>query len=127
LVEHILGKNEVGGSIPPPGSIRQRRTFPPNLPLAEEADFPESMYKVYILVSVSNPKKKYVGLTTRELKERLKEHNSGDSYWTKRFKPWKVVYYEMFYCKQCAEYREKFLKSGIGRRIRDLLADNGIR
>ena len=67
--------------------------------------------------------KTYVGLTNKPIKKRLKEHNSGLSYWTKRYKPWQVVYYEKFCCKDCAKYRGKFLKSGIGRKVRNLLSD----
>ena len=79
------------------------------------------MYKVYILKSPKDPSKTYVGLTIRSLEERLAEHNEGVSYWTKRYKPWKVVYYEEFFCRQCAESRERFFKTGKGRKLKDLL------
>ena len=82
------------------------------------------MYKVYILQSESNPEKVYVGLTIKPINERLREHNEGLSYWTKRYKPWRLIYYEKFYCKNCAEYREGFLKSGMGRKIRDLIVNH---
>ncbi|MCG2685882.1 GIY-YIG nuclease family protein [Candidatus Parcubacteria bacterium] len=60
-------------------------------------------------------------MTYKSLETRLTEHNEGNSYWTKRYKPWKMVYYESFFCKQCAESREKFFKTGKGRKLKDLL------
>ena len=79
------------------------------------------MYKVYILQSKDDPTRVYVGLTVKSIDKRLREHNKGLSYWTKRYKPWRLVCYERFCCKDCAELREQFLKSGVGRKIRDLL------
>jgi len=82
------------------------------------------MYKVYILKSIKNSKKSYVGLTTKDIKLRLEEHNSGLSRFTKTDKPWRLIYFENFYCKLCAEKREVFLKSGIGYRFRKIILDN---
>jgi putative endonuclease len=82
------------------------------------------MYHVYILKSLLDSTKSYVGLTIREPDERLEEHNSGLSKFTKTNKPWKLIYYENFYCKLCAEKREKFLKSGIGYKIKKMIIDN---
>lgn len=56
----------------------------------------------------------YKGHTSR-LEERLKEHNSGKTSSTKGYRPWKLVYYEIFEIEKDAIAREKFLKSGIGR------------
>lgn len=82
------------------------------------------MFKVYILKSISKPKKTYVGLTIKPIEIRLNEHNSGLSNFTKTDKPWEVIYYENFYCKICAEKREMFLKSGIGYKFRKIILDN---
>ena len=82
------------------------------------------MYKVYLLRSVRKPEKSYVGLTTRDMEERLTEHNNGLSRYTKTDRPWKLIYYEIFYCKVCAEKKEMFFKSGIGYKLRKLILDN---
>ena len=76
------------------------------------------MYKVYLLQSLKDKKKSYVGLTIKDIQDRLDEHNNGLSRYTKAFLPWKIVYFETFYCKLCAEKREDFLKSEVGFRIR---------
>lgn len=81
------------------------------------------MYQVYILKSLKKLNLSYVGLTTKGVDKRLDEHNLGKSKYTKTFTPWKLVYYENFYCKLCAEKREIFLKSGFGYRLRKLLLE----
>ena len=78
-------------------------------------------YSVYVLHSLKNGKR-YIGMTGQDPRERLKEHNSGTNEFTRANKPWKLVYFEMNYCKACALKREAFLKSGQGRKVLDLLA-----
>jgi len=82
------------------------------------------MYKVYLLQSLVKPTKTYVGLTIKDVNDRLSEHNKGLSQYTKTDLPWKVIYFETFYCKLCAEKREQFLKSGFGYRLRKILLAN---
>ncbi len=82
------------------------------------------MYKVYILESERLPGKTYVGLTIKKIEERLKEHNLGQSKASKPYLPWKLIYYENFYCELCADKREQFLKSGFGYRFRKLILEN---
>lgn len=82
------------------------------------------MYTVYILKSLKDPTKSYVGLTIKQVKERLREHNKGLSKSTKTNKPWELIYFENFYCELCADKREQFLKSGSGYRLRKLILDN---
>jgi len=79
------------------------------------------MYYVYILYS-HKLNKKYIGFT-EDLKNRLKEHNSGDgSIFTKKGRPWKLVYYQAFLNKKDAQNEELFLKTGQGReRLKYLL------
>lgn len=79
------------------------------------------MYSVYLLQSLRNPVKSYVGLTIKPVAERLEEHNNGLTRSTKHDRPWKIIYYEHFYRKICADKREQFLKSGIGYRFRKLI------
>ncbi len=66
------------------------------------------MFYVYILQSVKT-KRFYVGYTS-DLKRRLAEHNSSKSGYTKRYRPWRLIYYEAFLSKQDAQEREKQLK-----------------
>lgn len=78
------------------------------------------MYYVYILKSLKNGKL-YKGLTS-DLKRRIKEHNAGNSSFTRQNGPWKLIYYECFSNKYDAQREELFLKTGKGReRIKYLL------
>lgn len=73
------------------------------------------MYYVYILYSLKD-KKLYKGFTT-DLNRRLKEHNSGKNTSTAYRRPLKLVYYEAYLIKKDAEYREKYLKTSMGKRV----------
>jgi len=74
-----------------------------------------SEYVVYILYSQSH-NKFYRGFTSN-LIERFKSHNElSNKGYTKKFRPWKVVYVEFYCSKTEAIKREKFLKSGLGRK-----------
>lgn len=57
----------------------------------------------------------YVGITTN-LERRLGEHNTGKTTYTRRFAPWKVIHTEEYETMSLARVREKFLKTGAGRR-----------
>jgi len=72
------------------------------------------MFYVYILQSTVD-RSLYIGYTT-DYRRRLKEHNRGKSKAAKPFRPWKLIYYEAFLNKTDAKAREKYLKSGWGRR-----------
>ncbi len=71
------------------------------------------MFYVYVLKS-KNEINFYAGMTT-DLERRLSEHNSGKTRSTKAFKPWGIVYFEMFENRGEARKREKYFKSGSGR------------
>ena len=58
-------------------------------------------------------------MTSKEPGERLREHNNGLNYWSRQNGPFELVYFERYYCKKDALAREKFYKSGIGRKIRN--------
>ncbi len=77
-------------------------------------------YSVYVIKSEKNGKR-YIGMTVKDIKERLKEHNSGSNKFTRNNKPFNVLYYEKGYCKPCAIIRERFLKSGRGRKLLDII------
>ena len=70
-------------------------------------------YTVYVLKSL-NQNKSYVGFTDN-LERRIKEHNQGKSYYTKRYKPWELIYKEEYDNYEDAVKREKYLKSASGR------------
>ena len=71
------------------------------------------MKYVYLLESISNPGKRYIGITGN-FNSRLKEHNSGKSPHTARFKPWKTIVVIKFSDDRKAEAFEKYLKNGSG-------------
>ena len=68
------------------------------------------MYYVYIIKSRKYDDKLYIGYTSNIIK-RLKEHNFGKVFSTKRYLPWKVVYLEGYAHQDDAKEREKQLKS----------------
>ena len=65
-------------------------------------------YFVYILQSDFD-KSYYIGYTS-DLQRRIAEHNSGQTRYTSKKKPWQLVYLEEFSDKSQAMKREKFLK-----------------
>jgi putative endonuclease len=69
---------------------------------------------VYLLESEID-KSWYIGYTSN-LEKRITEHNDGQSYFTKRKMPWKIIYHEVSFNKFDAIAREKYLKTGMGRR-----------
>lgn len=71
-------------------------------------------YYVYILFSLSDGKL-YIGFTT-DLKKRLTEHSFGRVRSTKMRAPCKLFHYEYFINSKDAKAREKYLKSGYGRK-----------
>ena len=81
------------------------------------------MYFVYILKSLIN-RKTYVGRTKKTPLKRLKEHNIGTNAWTKNNRPFELIYFESYICKEDAIRREGYLKSGIGNKLVALIRDN---
>jgi putative endonuclease len=69
---------------------------------------------VYILKSLKDGAL-YTGSTT-DLKHRLKEHLTGRVPSTKQRHPLKLVYYEYCLSEHDARIREKYLKSGHGKK-----------
>ena len=68
---------------------------------------------VYLLISVKNPSKVYIG-RTNDLEKRLAEHNRGESSYSKAYGPWRLETYVAFSDEKLAETLEKYLKSGSG-------------
>ncbi len=73
------------------------------------------MYYVYILENISS-RKLYIGYT-HDLKRRVHQHNSNYSISTKNRGLWKLIFYEAYQNKYDALRREKYFKSGKGRRV----------
>ena len=70
------------------------------------------MYKVYILESLKD-KTRYIGVTS-DLVNRLKEHNNGESTYSKTKLPYKLIWFSAFPDKTKALAFEKYLKHGSG-------------
>ena len=78
------------------------------------------MYYVYFLLSKKNGKI-YTGYTSQKPAQRLKEHNNGSNQFTRNNGPFVLVYYESYICETDAQEREKFYKSGLGRKMRNAI------
>lgn len=72
------------------------------------------MTYVYILQSISDPERFYVG-ATGDLRARLKKHNAGEVSHTSKYSPWRIKTYIAFTDEQKAFAFEKYLKSASGR------------
>ena len=72
------------------------------------------MYYTYVLQSKKDMQF-YTGYT-QDLKKRLEEHSDGRVESTKWRRPIELIYYEACLNKDDAIQREKYLKSGIGKR-----------
>lgn len=73
------------------------------------------MFYTYVLRSKKDGRF-YTGATD-DLRKRFKEHQDGKSTWTKSRGPFELVYYEACLEKHGAFEREKYLKSGRGKRF----------
>ena len=72
------------------------------------------MKYVYVLRSKVDTQL-YVG-STHDLQKRLGQHNSGKVPATKDRTPFEIIYYEAYRNKYDAFFREKWLKTGWGRK-----------
>jgi len=73
------------------------------------------MHYVYVLRSITDDGF-YIGYSAN-LRKRFKQHLQGDSFATAYRGPWKLIYYEAYVEQSDALGREKYLKSGSGRRF----------
>jgi len=73
------------------------------------------MWYLYILKSEKDGIH-YVGIS-KDVSKRLREHNAGRNRFTKGHIPWKVIYTEEYKNSLEARRREKYFKSGAGRRF----------
>lgn len=73
------------------------------------------MYYTYVLRSLKD-EKLYIGWTD-DLENRIRMHNNGKVISTAPRRPFKVIYFEACEDKVKAIAREKYFKSGFGRRF----------
>ncbi len=73
------------------------------------------MFYTYVLKSVED-NKLYIGFTI-DLRKRISEHTNGKVFATRDRRPLKLVYYEACSSKEKAVKREKYFKTGFGRRF----------
>ncbi len=71
------------------------------------------MKHVYLLRSLSNPRRTYVGLSDNP-DRRLTEHNAGQSPYTAAARPWELIVTIGFQDERRATTFERYLKSGSG-------------
>ena len=71
-------------------------------------------FYTYVLKSIKDGKF-YTG-STHDLKWRLKSHNDGFVTSTKHRRPLKLIYFEACRSEEAARKREKYLKTGMGKR-----------
>ena len=72
------------------------------------------MYYTYVLLSQKDGRF-YTG-STGNLRKRIDEHNNGEVLSTKYRRPLRLIYYEACLNKYDALRREKYLKTGMGKR-----------
>ena len=73
------------------------------------------MFYVYVLHSTLD-NGLYIGYSI-DVKRRLNQHKTGLSFATSYRRPWKLIYYEAYTDEADAPGRERYLKSGGGRRL----------
>jgi putative endonuclease len=73
------------------------------------------MFYTYVLISKKD-KELYIGFT-KDLKKRLDEHNKGLVVSTAPRRPLELIYYEACLNEADAIAREKYFKTGFGRRF----------
>ena len=74
------------------------------------------MKYVYILESIGDPERHYVGLAD-DLRSRLSDHNSGRSQHTSKYRPWRLKTYLAFSDEGRAVAFERYLKTHFGRAL----------
>ena len=73
------------------------------------------MHCVYVLRSLTDDGF-YIGYSAN-LRKRFEQHSQGNSFATSYRGSWKLIYYEAYLEQSDALGREKYLKSGAGRRF----------
>ncbi len=71
------------------------------------------MWYVYLLQNEQG--RWYIG-STNNIQKRILSHNTRKNIATKHWAPWKLIYCEISLVREDARAREKYLKSGMGRK-----------
>jgi len=80
------------------------------------------MHYTYVLLSLKDDKY-YIGYSSN-LKQRIKDHNSGYAIATKGRRPFKLLYYEAHLSRKDAMRREKYFKTDKGKStLKQMLRD----
>ena len=82
-------------------------------------------YMHYVYVLLTQSKKLYIGRTS-DLKRRLQEHKGQKVKTTKRLKPIKLIFYEVFLAKTDAVRRERYFKTSKGKRSLKLMLQDSL-
>ena len=69
---------------------------------------------VYVLRSIAHPSQFYTGVCA-DVDTRLAAHNAGQSPYTSKYRPWRLVSSHYFADPTVAAAFERYLKSGSGR------------
>ncbi len=75
----------------------------------------QSLVMFYAYVLASQKKDIFYYGSTAHIELRLQQHNDGLVTFTSKFRPWKLIYFEVFSTRSEAMKREKIFKSGKGR------------
>ncbi len=75
-------------------------------------DYPSMLY-TYV---IQNQNKRWYTGYTNDLRKRFNQHNTKKSVYTKWRGHYKLIYYEACLNEEDARSREKYLKSGMGKR-----------
>ena len=87
--------------------------------------FGDRKQMIFVYVIKSKCKNfRYVGITN-DLKRRLQDHNAGKNISTRAYKPFDVIHSECYENYVKARVREKFFKSGQGRKYLDEICPGG--
>ena len=84
----------------------------PHLPMS---DVRERAYHYIYVIANPNTGKWYIGCTSN-LRKRFSDHRHGKVFYTKGRGPFELIYSEACLNKEDAYAREKYLKTGMGRR-----------
>lgn len=79
----------------------------------------------YVYVIINGEGKIYIG-QTKELSKRMNDHKMGWSRYTKGKGRWHLLFKEEYRTRREAIKREKYLKSGVGRRYIKEILDRGV-
>ncbi len=84
--------------------------------------FKQNMYSIYAIKSEVDGRI-YVGMS-KDIDSRIKQHNLGQVFSTKGYRPWKLIYTESVGTREECHKKEKYYKSGCGKEFLKKLKTN---